>query len=419
MSESDFLSDDEAILAEFIDESESSLAAMDTLFVDLEKAPANTEIVDAIFRPIHSLKANSAFLGLLRLKELAQNMETLLDAVRQKKKTVTREIIDLLLAGVDELRAIVGRIKAKAPEVENGESFRALVDRLAAFIDTGHKSSPPLGQEGRGKTPDGVTVAPSVDTTAGVPVRVQSSLLDALVSRTDRIGGIVDSLEQSVNRSNVLPPNDKQTDVTVVVGQLVVAMADVKDAVGKIHKVPLSDLFQKIPRIVRSLCVECRKEVTVTLRGGGILVTRQILQGLDAPLTHMVRNAVDHGAESPDERRRMGKPRECRLVIQAHELQGELILKVSDDGAGIDGRALLAKALREGVISPNQKVTPQDVANLIFLPGVSLAKKITDTSGRGVGMDVVKSNMKQLGGTVEVQCAEGKGTDFIIRIPNP
>jgi two-component system chemotaxis sensor kinase CheA len=420
MSESDLLSDDEVILAEFIDESESALAATDPLFVQLERAPSNTETINAIFRPIHSLKANSAFLGLLKLKEIAHVLETMLDALRKKEVPVTREGIDLLLAGIDEMRSMVGRVKAKAPEVENLDRFRALVARIAGFRNPQPAAATPAAAElARGgavaaKAPDSAAPAPAPDVAGAASLRVQAALLDALVARAGKAGEIADGLKQMLKAAP-----GTQADITRAIEELGLAMAGIRESIGRMHKAPLNELFQKVPRVVRTLCTECGKDVAVVLKGGEILVSRQILQGFDAPLIHMVRNSVDHGAEPPEDRRRAGKPAECRLLIQAFDLQGDLIVKISDDGRGIDFKALLLKALREGVIQPNQKVTPQEVTNLIFRSGLSTASKITDISGRGVGMDVVKRSIEQLGGTIEVQSVQGKGTDMIIRIPNP
>jgi two-component system chemotaxis sensor kinase CheA len=273
---------------------------------------------------------------------------------------------------------------------------------------------------GAGKAPQPVAApaVPAADAAVAATLRVQATLLDALVARAGKAGEIADGLKQMLKAVPV-PAADTHSDIARAVEQLGLAMAEINESIGRIHKAPLNELFQKVPRMVRTLCMECRKEVAVVLRGGDIQVSRQILQGLDAPLIHMIRNTVDHGAEPPEERQRAGKPAECRLLIQAFDLQGDLVVKISDDGRGIDCKALLLKALREGVIAPTQKVTLQEVLNLIFRSGLSTAAKITDISGRGVGMDVVKRSIEQLGGTIEVQSAQGKGTDMIIRIPNP
>jgi two-component system, chemotaxis family, sensor kinase CheA len=160
------------------------------------------------------------------------------------------------------------------------------------------------------------------------------------------------------------------------------------------------------------------KKASLRTLGGELTLVRTALQALDAPLLHLVRNAVDHGAEPPAERMKAGKDPECHVVVQAYELPGELILKVSDDGRGIDYARVLEKALRMNAVAPGASLKPEDLANLLFLPGLSTAAAVTDISGRGVGMDVVKTNVEALGGHVEVSSRLGKGTDILLFVPN-
>ncbi len=417
MPETSFLSDDEIILAEFVDESSSSLATLDTLFVELEKAPSDDKIINAIFRPIHSLKANSAFLGLMSLKNLSHTMESLLDGMRKKELAASKPLISALLQGVDELKAITERVRNKQGEVADAARFRSLMDRLTA-VKTGQplpEAAPEAAAEA--KTTPGSDGSPAE---AAKMVRVPTVALDTLDVVIGELSAIHAEVGGLVSSCAAAPLSEFGRRIAVIHARLDKSLGQFKVSIGAIRKEPLQNLLQKAPRIVRDLVTTNGKKVSLSIRGGQVLAGRQVIQALDAPLVHIIRNAVDHGAEPPDERVKAGKPAECALAIQVNELPGELIIKISDDGKGIDFRALLMKAIKMGVFKPeDQQPTPTDIANLIFLPGLSTAKQVTDISGRGFGMDIVKESIQKLGGKIEVFSKPGKGTDFLIVVPNP
>ena len=411
MSDPKFLSDDEIILSEFVDESQAALAGMDQLFVALEKAPSDSETVNAIFRPIHSLKANSAFLGLMDLKVLAHAAESVLDSIRKNEIAASSPIINLLLESVDALKAITSRIRNKQLELDPVK-FKNLLERLAA-AKSGQQPPPPVPVvETKVATPSHPeSTAPGTRT-----MRVSLESLEALAQVTDDLARVQSELSALVQESTSEPtPNQ----IRAVNQQFDAAATRLRQGLAAIRKVPLQELFQKIPRMVRDTAASCNKQVTVRLAGEQILVSRELVQLMDSPMVHIIRNSVDHGAELPEDRVQAGKPAECTIAIQAYELPGELILKISDDGRGLDLKALLLKALKTGAVKTGQKLTQEEMTNLIFLPGLSTAKQVTDVSGRGIGMDVVRDSIQKLGGKIEVSFKPGQGTDFMLYLPNP
>ena len=422
MADPTFLSDDEIILAEFVDESQTALAGMDQLFVTLEQAPADVKTVNAIFRPIHSLKANSAFLGLMHLKALAHASESLLDGIRKQELQADRGMIDLLLKSVDELKAITGRIRQKQPELLDPAAFQDLLARLVA-AKNGQVLAPAVQATAAPVPAEAVPVpseaAPAHPEAGGArTMRVGVDSIDALSLVTDELIHVQTELN-SLTQGATEATGPLQERLQAVNQQFDQVLARIRQGLSAIRKVPLQELFQKIPRVVRDTAASCHKQAAVRMTGGNILVSRELVQLMDAPLVHILRNSVDHGAEAPEDRSKAGKPAECAITIQAHELPGELIITIADDGRGIDFKALLLKALKMGGVKAGQKLTPEDMTNLIFLPGLSTAKEVTDVSGRGIGMDVVRDAIQKLGGKVEVTSKPGLGTSFMIYLPNP
>ena len=187
-----------------------------------------------------------------------------------------------------------------------------------------------------------------------------------------------------------------------------------------LRKLPIQTVFRKAPRIVRDACATTGKKVSLEMTGGSISVSRGILQALDEVLMHILRNAVAHGAETSKEREILGKTPECNIRIEAIEMPGgEIAMRINDDGRGIDFNALQAKAINNGIIPPGQNLSPQDLTNLLFLPGLSSADKVTETAGRGMGMDIVKRHLEAIGGRIEISSSPGQGTQFLILVSNP
>lgn len=390
--------------AEFIDESEQALSDLDALFLKIEKNPLDLDSINAIFRTIHSIKGNAASLGLLKTKQLAHHSETILDAIRNRQFQPTVQTINTLLEVVDELKAIMVRLRRKQKEVENPEQFQALMQKVIMVtqgmsVPVSETSNPSgLAASLPAKTPD------VEENTLHRMVRINETALDELSMLVD---DLLKLHSDAIGTSS--PSENKNLEL----------LTRLHNGFMVLRKLPIQTLFQKMPRMIRDICTATGKKASLTITGGSISISRGIIQALDSPLMHILLNAVDHGAETPEERVKLGKKPECDIRIEAIQLPGEIALRISDDGRGIDSKALLAKALKRGIISPGQNITPQDAINLIFVPGLSSADKVTEISGRGVGMDIVKRNLELIGGKIEISSKPGHGTQFIIIVPNP
>lgn len=426
MASTDFISDDLAILSEFVDESESGLSEVATLFVELESKASYLELVNTIFRTIHSIKGNSAFLGLLQVRTLAHEMESLLDDIRKHRQGPRQEVVNVLLTGVDAMKGILTRIRKQEPEVSDLDAFTQLLDsirtlqaRAATAPATADATAPdaasgvPAPAAAPTPTPapspaaEPAPVAPEPIPAAGPQelartIRVQERHIHAIETLTQRLV----QLHQQFQQAGTGPVEE--------CGAL---LATLQQHLTAMRKVSLRELLQRAPRIGRDVSAALGKTVTVHLAGEELMAPKSLVEALEAPLMHLVRNAVDHGIETPAERRKQGKTPDGHVWVEARETAEALLVRIADDGAGIDFKALLMKAVEQGLCPKGRQLKPEDVTNLIFLPGLSTAKTVTETSGRGVGMDVVKSNVEAVGGKVQVASKRGKGTEFILQLP--
>lgn len=430
-----FLADDLAILAEFVDESEEGLQKVGNLFLELEHKPNDVDLVNTLFRPIHSIKGNSAFLGLMNLRKLAHEMESVLDRLRKQRLTVSKAMINELLEGVDEIKAMLGRIRKGEKEVADPALIERLLKTFAAYqgAPATEPAAAPPAPESRPQTqpsaPPPAAIPPAAppdvktDQHAVLPepggkgpvlartIRVQESLLDTLQTLSDEFSTTCKRMMEMI-RSQA--PAQQWMEPVAAIGSTTVRLSKL---VSTLRKAPIGELLARAPRIIRDASAQTGKPVNIKISGESVLVSRRIAEGLEAPLMHMLRNAVDHGIESAADRRKAGKSTEGQIWVEAREENDSLILRIADDGGGIDFKALLMKAMAMNLCPKNRALRPEDVTALIFMPGVSGAKKVTDISGRGVGMDVVKSQVDGLGGTISVNSKTGKGTEFILRLP--
>jgi len=426
----DFLSDDLAILAEFVDESETGLDAIASMIVDIESKPDDMDLINAVFRPFHSIKGNSAFLGLMHTRNLAHELEWLLDDLRKRRQKPSRPMIDALLAGMDELKAVMGRIRKTQPEVVDPAAFEKLIllvrdcHTASATIPVQPSSvAPSTVPDSSGETAVAVAPAPAA-APAGKELartlRVQENLIDGLQQHVADLASVHKQLQSSreacaqARPEALASPLSQLATCLEMMDDIVKAMAHQLTA---LKNVPMRELLQRAPRIARETATLTGKTVQVHLAGEDLLAPKSLIEGLESPLMHMVRNAVDHGIESAADRIKNKKPQEGNLWVEARETPESIILKIADDGGGIDFKTLLMKAISGGLVPKNRAMTPEDVTNLIFLPGLSAAKKVTDLSGRGVGMDVVKTNISALGGRISVSSKMAKGTEFLVTLP--
>ncbi len=577
---------DPALLNDFIDESIESLESLDNLFVQLEQTPNELSIVEAIFRPVHSVKGNSAFFGMSKVKILAHELETLLDLVRKNSLSVTKNLTDVLLKGIDQLKIMLTHVRNSEDEVDDIAKFDTLVENVKAAASNPAGSSEatwrtifteidkldtdfsdkadglankiiaiktllsavcPIPLDSNTEQIDVMAAwkaapQPALDIKAILEMPIDDTLdessaqnvfkalqdieslvitdagkntiseaiesyhtfmdtvgFDSLVAEiilekiellvssnalnTNTDNNTDDSEPQSDQAQNTQTDKYRQSDQTdnlakkeiakkkqtaesnktmriseahidtfleyvgelLVIGDMfenlqqrlvtndsnITILSDFRRAndtfgilsgnlqksIMSIRKVPVRILLQKVPRMVRDIAANNGKSISADVIGGDIEIDKSLIDVIDAPLTHMVRNAADHGIEMPDIREANGKSAKGSIQVKVSETDDFIVLSITDDGAGINYEAISAKAESLGLISAGQKVTEQDIVDLLFYSGVSTAAQVTDVSGRGVGMDVVKRYIEGAGGNISITSNANQGSVFTVNVP--
>jgi two-component system chemotaxis sensor kinase CheA len=431
------------VVNEFLIESHEGLDQLDRDLVALEHTPSDGELLARIFRCVHTVKGTCGFLGYGTLESLAHVSEGLLVQLREGTLVVTPVITSALLALVDAIRQMLASIEASGHEgdVDYSELIATLtaLKEGATLPDVAPTPTPtptstptptPVSTVITTPTPtptpvpEAVVVAPLA---VGEPPETQTDGRPALSDTTIRVDvGLLDKLMNLVGEL-VLARNQILQYVAVVEGTPLTAAAqrlnllttELQEGVMKTRMQPIGNVWSKFPRVVRDLAVACNKEIRLEMDGKETELDKTLIEAIKDPLTHIVRNAADHGIETPEIRVARGKPAEGRLSLRAYHEGGQVIIEISDDGAGIDAERIKHKAVEKGLISAEHaaRLSERDALALIFLPGLSTAKQVTNVSGRGVGMDVVKSNIERIGGAVDIQSELGEGSTIKIKIP--
>lgn len=395
------------IVTEFVIESLEGLDRLDNDFLALEKDPGDAELVANIFRCIHTIKGTCGFLAFSKLEAVTHAGESLLARLRDGTLAVTPEIINALLTLVDAVRVIMAHIENDGSEGE--EDHDALIALLASL----HPDS-----ETATRAPTAPTkVAPLPDpelraTSADASIRVDVALLDKLMTLVGELVLARNQVLQYTSKSNNTPFNTTAQRLDHITSEL-------QDSVMKTRMQPIGNVWSKFPRILRDLATTCGKQVRLELAGQETELDRTILEAIKDPLTHILRNAVDHGIERPTERIASNKPEEGTIVCRAYHEGGQVIIEITDDGRGIDPQRVLQKALASNLVRPDEamRLSEGEILNLIFQPGFSTADEVTNISGRGVGMDVVRANIEGIGGCVDMTSTMGAGSSLKIKIP--
>ncbi|MDX1982960.1 MAG: chemotaxis protein CheA [Bryobacteraceae bacterium] len=367
----------EPAMAEFLGESGDHLEKIEAELLALEACPSNIEPVHAIFRGYHTIKGLAGIAGATAVRDLAHELETVVDQLRNQKLSVSPAVIDVLLKQTDRLRSRL----LEAPDAP-----------LPAAAFAAPKPAP-RNQE---------TAA----------VKVETAKLDQLV---DLAGEIV--IAQAMVRMSPCVAGSEDTKLAAHIARLTQLTSQLQRAALAMRVVPVGGAFQRLSRAFRDLAREAGKDARLETAGEDAELDRNILEQLADPLLHMVRNAVDHGLETPAERVAAGKPAQGVVRLAAAHHSGHIVIEVSDDGRGLNGPAILARARERGLVAPEAVPGPNELLDLIFLPGFSTAGTVSELSGRGVGMDVVRLRIQQLRGKVEVRSAAGRGTSFLLRLP--
>ncbi|NOS78039.1 MAG: chemotaxis protein CheA [Nitrospira sp.] len=478
--------DDETqeILNDFLTETTEMIDGLDQKFVELETQPDNKDLLNEIFRAMHSMKGSAGFLGFTHLVDITHRAESILNKLRQGEMAVVPEIITVILETVDTVKVIMAEIRTSGTDVKIPvETMSQKLDDILA---------------GKVSQPAAAASAPAAPIVAGAPELVKAAappppqlgeilvneglatkeqVFDALTAQSKQpepkqaLGELLvaakaiseKALDQALQKQEKAPKGEEDATIRVetrrldsvmnLVGELVLGRnrlikigglleqthesdpqvralsetltqlnlvtTDLQLAVMKTRMLPIKKVMAKLPRMVRDLSQKLGKQVRLETHGEETELDKSVADEIGDPLVHLVRNAIDHGIEMPTERHAARKPSEGVLRIAASQEGNSIVIRIQDDGKGIALSKIKAKALSKGLISEAELATmePREVVNLVFLPGFSTAEKVTDVSGRGVGMDVVRTNIRKMNGTVEIESEEGKGSLITIKLP--
>jgi two-component system chemotaxis sensor kinase CheA len=419
------------LLSDFLTETNESLAELDVALVTLERTPDDAETLSGIFRLVHTIKGTCGFLGLPRLEHVAHAGENVLGKLRDRTLAVTPAIVSLVLAAIDRIKAIVGALAATGvePPGDDSELIAALNAAAAGEAAPAPRPQPetaaapepaPVAAEPPPPPPEAKAPAaekPAEPAAANAPqaaqtIRVTVDVLEDLMT-------LVSELVLTRNQLMQLARTQDNSPFTVPLQRLSHITSDLQEGVMKTRMQPIGNAWNKLPRLVRDLSHEMGKKIELTMLGADTELDRQVLEMIKDPLTHMVRNSGDHGLETPAQRRDAGKPETGNIVLNAFHEGGHIILEISDDGRGLPVDRIRAKALASGLATEAElaAMTDGQIERFIFRAGFSTATTVSAVSGRGVGMDVVKTNIEKIGGTIDLKSTPGQGTTFIVKIP--
>ena len=460
--------EDRELIHEFLIESTENLARLDQEMVELEKRPRDTALLSSVFRTIHTIKGTCGFLGFSTLEQVTHHAENILAKVRNGEWELTADLASLVLEAVDTVKGELAAIERTGRE--SGDPHEGLIERLSRVFEAGpaeggagkvgsgeggsgeggsgnlappealepsltvaQQPSPapppaaalaeaaPLGASragipqaakgAPGEEPDGAVKAGSI---ADQTIRVDIGLLDNLMNLVGELVLARNQILQFIAR--------RQEEDTGLIGtsqRLNLITTQLQEGVMKTRMQPIGLVWNKLPRVVRDLAHQCGKQIRVEMVGAETELDKSIIESIKDPLTHIVRNSCDHGIETPAERVAKGKPAQGCLTLRAYHESGQVNIEISDDGAGIHPEKIKAKAISKGLLRPDQaeRLSEREAVNLVFLPGFSTAERITNISGRGVGMDVVRTNIERMGGVVDLMSRPGEGTTVRIKIP--
>ena len=442
---------DEDILQDFLVEAKEGITNLEEGFIELEKDKKNIEILRALFRTMHSLKGAAGFFGFKTLESIAHFSEDILSKLRDSLIEPDEDIIDILLKAVDHIKYIIGYIEENKAEPIEDKILDFLVElsnfneKLKKRIQEKPKEEKPeeikaeekkeeikkeikeevkeekeikeekkevkLVKEVKKEKKEEPATIPQIELTE-THIKVDVKLLDQLMN-------LAGELVLARNRVVQLSQKIMDEDLTRSVQVLSLITTEMQETIMKTRMQPIGMVFNKFPRIVRDLSKALGKKVNLHLEGTETELDRSIIEAIKDPLTHLVRNAIDHGIELPEERIKLNKPTEGVLILKAYQEGGQVIIEIEDDGRGIDVEKIRQKAVEKGFLTQEEATlaSEKELLGLIFKPGFSTAETVTQLSGRGVGMDVVKTNIEKLGGSIEINTVRGKGTTVKIKIP--
>jgi two-component system chemotaxis sensor kinase CheA len=448
------------LLSEFLTETAEGLGTLDTELVRLEQNPNDPALLGNIFRIVHTIKGTCGFLSLPRLESVAHASENVLGRIRDGQLAVTPIAISLILGSLDRIKMLLGALEATEAEPDGKDTD--LIDQLNAFAEgrlnaveppaalapvaapppppvpvapppvaaapvraepaavVKVEAPPPPAVRPKEEPPTRVAVAAAPaepaelkeSAVAASNIRVNVDLLESLMT-------MVSELVLTRNQLMQILRSQKDSEFAASLQRLSHVTTELQEGVMKTRMQPIGNAWAKLPRLVRDLNIELGKKIDLQMKGAETELDRQVLELIKDPLTHMVRNSGDHGIEKPAERLVMGKPETGTIMLNAYHEGGHIIIEIGDDGRGLATDKIKAKALQNGLASEAElaQMTDQQIYQFIFKAGFSTAAAVTSVSGRGVGMDVVRTNIEKIGGTIELKSQIGRGSTFVIKIP--
>lgn len=454
-----------AIVQEFLIESFEALSSISDELTAYEKNPKDKELLNSIFRKVHTLKGSASFLGLKKLQEITHAAESVLDFIRDDVISLNAEMIDVFLECFDSCLELLKSIETTTKE--NDKNYGPLAGKLTALLEKSSNASGKLRGEGskvHNVLLDQDTITPlkksepikqaevkpeepakslevkKIEKVEKMEVKVAAPAAAAATDHDGdggKSGGITDSVvrvnvqlldkimnvvgELVLNRNQILQfaHTSESADLHRLCQQLNIITTELQNDIMTTRMQPVGSVLSKFERIVRDLARSQSKKIRLEIIGKETELDKTLLEAIKDPLTHLIRNSVDHGVELPEKRKAKGKNEEGKIVIKSYHEGGQVTIEITDDGNGINPQIVSDKAVQKGLYTQEQvqKLTPKQVLNIIFLPGFSTAEQVTNISGRGVGMDVVKSNIEKIGGSVDVISNLGEGSTFKLKIP--
>ncbi len=404
---------DMSLLGDFVAEARDCLEGAEAALLALENDRANSEAINTVFRAFHTIKGTSAFLGLVRITTFAHSAESLLSAVREEKITFTPACADLALRSADMLKVLLGATQDVAPggKLTTPAGYDELLGALGK-LDAIEAHAAPVAATATAA--ESIVEPPSGPSPKGAEasVRIRTDRLDRLI---DMVGELVIAQAMISQDETVVKTGRQELSRKVAHSGKIVR--ELQDLSMSMRMVPMRALFQKMVRLSRDAAHRSGKQVELFLDGEDTEIDRNMVDVIADPLVHMVRNAVDHGVETPAARATAGKSAVGKLRLAAYHAGGNVVVELEDDGKGLDRERIVRKAIEKGLIESEKGMSDADIFKLIFEPGFSTNEVVTDLSGRGVGMDVVRRNIESIQGRIEISSQQGQGTKFTFRLP--
>jgi two-component system chemotaxis sensor kinase CheA len=420
--------DDIAFLIDFITEAREHIETAEAGLLKLETQPDDAEVINQIFRGFHTIKGLAAFLNIRQIGQLAHSAENLLDLARKGELTLVGENIDIVFETIDMMTKLVADLEESVKDekpVPVQQNLSQLLERLDKSVDgkalEDSLKSPPVQKtdieldkvlEAKDDPKSQDTTTPAQVRSGDEKIKVSTARLDNLVNMVGEL--VVAQLMVSEEINNTMAAEHNLCRKIAHQNKII---RELQQLSMSIRMVPIGGVFQKMARLVRDLARKSGKEINFTTSGDETELDRTVVDKIADPLVHMIRNAIDHGIEPPEERQKIGKNPKGNIELRAYHEAGNIVIEMEDDGKGLDKKRILQKAIENGIVTEDQELSKDEILKLIFHAGFSTAQKITNVSGRGVGMDVVKKSVELLHGRIDISTKQGKGTIFTIRMP--